>query len=71
MRNPYRNFLPSTGRLVKYRPPAEGSEDGITCATIPAFMKPAKSRSIYDPMIAKLVTHAELHRPIRHNIPFL
>jgi len=25
----------------------------------------------YDPMIAKLVTHAELHRPIRHNIPFL
>ena len=25
----------------------------------------------YDPMIAKLVTHADLHRPIRHNIPFL
>jgi len=37
--DPYRNFLPSTGRLVKYRPPAEGSEDGITCATIPAFMR--------------------------------
>ena len=47
--DPYRNFLPSTGRLVKYRPPAEGSEDGITCATIPAFMKPAKSRSITIP----------------------
>ena len=68
--DPYRNFLPSTGRLVKYRPPAEGSEDGITCATIPAFMKPAIDL-LRSPMIAKLVTHAELHRPIRHNIPFL
>jgi len=23
--DPYRNFLPSIGRLVKYRPPAEGT----------------------------------------------
>src|SRR4051794_16238492 len=28
--DPYRNFLPSTGRLVRYRPPAERSTDGIT-----------------------------------------
>ena len=28
--DPYRNFLPSTGRLVKYRPPAEVSEGSIT-----------------------------------------
>ena len=24
--DPYRNFMPSTGRLVRYRPPAEGGE---------------------------------------------
>ena len=28
--DPTRNFLPSTGRLVTYRPPAEGQRDGIT-----------------------------------------
>src|SRR5690242_19610132 len=28
--DPFRNFLPSTGRLVKYRPPKESSADGIT-----------------------------------------
>src|SRR5690242_20142859 len=28
--DPYRNFLPSIGRLVTYRPPPEGSHDGIT-----------------------------------------
>src|SRR5689334_20689785 len=27
--DPYRGFLPSTGRLVRYRPPAEGVRDGI------------------------------------------
>jgi hypothetical protein len=60
--DPYRNFLPSTGRLVKYRPPAEGSETGVYEA--------AKFR-YYDPMIAKLVTHADLHgrHPAQHPIP--
>src|SRR3954451_4268479 len=28
--DPFRNFLPSIGRLVKYRPPTEASQDGIT-----------------------------------------
>src|SRR6202167_3341166 len=28
--DPYRNFAPSIGRLVRYRPPAEGHADGIT-----------------------------------------
>src|SRR5438309_1314035 len=28
--DPFRNFLPSIGRLVKYRPPAEASQNGIT-----------------------------------------
>ena len=30
--DPYRNFLPSTGRLTRYRPPAERSADGVTRA---------------------------------------
>jgi propionyl-CoA carboxylase alpha chain len=28
--DPFRNFRPSIGRLVKYRPPAETRQDGIT-----------------------------------------
>ena len=28
--DPYRNFLPSIGRLTRYRPPAERSEGGVT-----------------------------------------
>src|SRR6476469_2540138 len=28
--DPTRGFLPSTGRLVSYRPPAEGYADGVT-----------------------------------------
>src|SRR6202162_2350551 len=28
--DPYRKFLPSTGRLTRYRPPAEHSADGVT-----------------------------------------
>src|SRR4026207_179335 len=27
--DPYRNFAPSIGRLVRYRPPAEGTRDGV------------------------------------------
>ena len=44
--DPYRNFLPSTGRLVRYRPPAEGAENGARCAMTRASMREAKSRSI-------------------------
>jgi propionyl-CoA carboxylase alpha chain len=53
--DPYRGFLPSTGRLVRYRPPAETADvrvdDGvIEGSDIPMF---------YDPMIAKLITYGE------------
>jgi len=33
------HFLPSIGRLVKYRPPAESSHDGVTSATTPAVQE--------------------------------
>ncbi len=43
--DPSRGFLPSTGRLTRYRPPAEGTRDGVTCATTPASSRAARSRS--------------------------
>ena len=50
--SPFRNFLPSTGRLVKYRPPVESEsvrvDTGVT--------EGSEISMFYDPMIAKLVT---------------
>ena len=43
--DPFRNFLPSTGRLVKFAPPPDGTDAVPTaCASIPACTKAAKSR---------------------------
>ena len=56
--DPYRNFLPSTGRLVKYRPPAEQSADGITVRNDTGVYEGGEISIYYDPMIAKLCTHA-------------
>src|ERR1700720_1836891 len=85
--DPYRNFLPSTGRLVRYRPPAEGVEGGITVRNDTGVYEGGEISLYYDPMIAKLVTHAPTRgeaiaaqadaldaftiEGIRHNIPFL
>ncbi|UFW84502.1 acetyl/propionyl/methylcrotonyl-CoA carboxylase subunit alpha [Bradyrhizobium barranii] len=85
--DPFRNFLPSIGRLVKYRPPAEVSKDGITVRNDTGVQEGGEISIHYDPMIAKLVTHAPSRAAaieaqataldsfyvdgIRHNIPFL
>src|SRR6202167_4570291 len=85
--DPTRNFLPSTGRLVTYRPPAEGHADGITIRNDTGVYEGGEISIHYDPMIAKLVTHAPdrlgaidaqaraldafVIDGIRHNIPFL
>src|SRR4030088_1201001 len=85
--DPFRNFLPSTGRLVKYRPPAESRIDGITVRNDTGVLEGGEISIYYDPMIAKLVTHAPSRAAaieaqataldsfyidgIRHNIPFL
>ena len=53
--DPYRNFLPSTGRLVKYRPPAE--EDGIRVDD--GVAEGGEVSIYYDPMIAKLITYGK------------
>jgi propionyl-CoA carboxylase alpha chain len=61
--DPYRGFLPSTGRLVRYRTPVpawEGDERGVDGVRVDAGVKEGGEVSIfYDPMIAKLVTWGE------------
>jgi len=85
--DPYRNFLPSIGRLVKYRPPQEGSAGGLTVRNDTGVAEGGEISMFYDPMIAKLVTHAPTREAaidlqaealdafhidgIQHNIPFL
>ena len=56
--DPYRNFLPSTGRLTRYRPPAETSKGGVTVRVDTGVTEGSEISLFYDPMIAKLVTHA-------------
>src|ERR1700677_2522672 len=56
--DPYRNFAPSIGRLVRYRPPAEGVHDGVTVRNDTGVFEGGEISLYYDPMIAKLVTHA-------------
>ncbi len=85
--DPYRNFLPSIGRLVKYRPPAESAIAGATVRNDTGVTEGGEISMYYDPMIAKLVTHAATREAaiiaqadaldafyidgISHNVPFL
>jgi propionyl-CoA carboxylase alpha chain len=85
--DPYRNFLPSIGRLKQYRPPGEPGTVGITVRNDTGVTEGSEISLYYDPMIAKLVTHAPSRMEaiaaqaealdafvidgIRHNIPFL
>ncbi len=85
--DPTRGFLPSTGRLVTYRPPAEGRDGNATVRNDTGVFEGGEISIYYDPMIAKLVTHAPTRREaieaqaraldafaiegIRHNIPFV
>src|SRR5450756_339715 len=56
--DPYRKFLPSTGRLTRYRPPEEHSAGGVTLRNDTGVYEGGEISIYYDPMIAKLVTHA-------------
>ncbi|MFV0294711.1 MAG: biotin/lipoyl-containing protein, partial [Hyphomicrobiaceae bacterium] len=85
--DPYRSFLPSIGRLVRYRPPEETVRDGVTVRNDTGVTEGGEISMFYDPMIAKLVTHAPTRLAaidaqasaldafhidgIQHNIPFL
>jgi propionyl-CoA carboxylase alpha chain len=85
--DPTRNFLPSIGRLVRYRPPAERSAGGVIVRVDTGVYEGGEISLYYDPMIAKLITHARTRQEaiaaqadaldafdiegFRHNIPFL
>ncbi|WP_116285539.1 acetyl/propionyl/methylcrotonyl-CoA carboxylase subunit alpha [Rhizobium sp. LCM 4573] len=57
--DPYRNFLPSIGRLTRYCPPAEGrQEDGTVVRNDTGVFEGGEISMYYDPMIAKLCTWA-------------
>jgi propionyl-CoA carboxylase alpha chain len=85
--DPYRGFLPSTGRLACYRPPPEGRHGEVTLRNDTGVYEGGEISIYYDPMIAKLCIHAS-SRPaaveamaealdefriegISHNISFL
>ncbi|MYM00264.1 ATP-grasp domain-containing protein [Novosphingobium sp. FGD1] len=66
--DPYRGFLPSTGRLVRYNPPVEGwADDGVEngrrgidgIRVDDGVYEGGEVSMFYDPMIAKLVTWGE------------
>jgi propionyl-CoA carboxylase alpha chain len=85
--DPYRNFLPSIGRLTRYRPPQEGRFGDIVLRNDTGVTEGSEISMFYDPMIAKLCTWAPTRLEaidamsealdefvvdgIEHNIPFL
>ncbi|MFT6931428.1 MAG: propionyl-CoA carboxylase alpha chain [Paracoccaceae bacterium] len=85
--DPYRGFLPSIGRLTRYRPPAERAEAEIAVRNDTGVYEGGEISVFYDPMIAKLCTWAPTRlaaieamrdaldgfevEGIGHNLPFL
>ena len=61
--DPFRNFLPSIGRLTRYRPPEEGRSGsgggaGVIVRNDTGVTEGSEISMFYDPMIAKLCTWA-------------
>src|SRR5690606_22509908 len=85
--DPYRNFLPSTGRLKRYRPPAEETGPDRVVRNDTGVYEGGEISTFYDPMIAKLCTWAPTRleaieamsealdrfevEGVGHNLPFL
>ncbi len=85
--DPYRNFLPSIGRLARYRPPEEVANDKAALLNDTGVFEGGVINMYYDPMIAKLCTWAPTRdeaiegmrnaldafelEGIGHNLPFL
>ncbi|WP_418591892.1 acetyl-CoA carboxylase biotin carboxylase subunit [Ponticoccus sp. (in: a-proteobacteria)] len=85
--DPYRNFLPSIGRLTRYRPPAEGELGEGVVRNDTGVYEGGEISMYYDPMIAKLCTWAPTRAQaietmrraldsfevegIGHNLPFV
>ena len=85
--DPYRNFLPSIGRLTRYRPPAEEATPTHAVRNDTGVYEGGEISMFYDPMIAKLCTWGPTRlkaiegmrtaldafevEGIGHNLPFL
>ena len=85
--DPYRNFLPSIGRLTRYRPPSEFQSSEYIVRNDTGVFEGGEISMYYDPMIAKLCTWAPTRSEaiahmrkaldgfevegIGHNLPFL
>jgi propionyl-CoA carboxylase alpha chain len=85
--DPYRGFLPSPGRLVRYRPPQELANKDLVVRNDGGVREGGQVAPYYDPMISKLCTWAPGRAAaidamadaldgfevagIGHNIPFL
>jgi len=85
--DPYRGFLPSIGRLVRYDQPREGEQDGYLVRNDSGVREGDEITMFYDPMIAKLCTWGETREAaidgmaraledtylegVGHNVPFL
>ncbi|HEX8669540.1 MAG TPA: acetyl/propionyl/methylcrotonyl-CoA carboxylase subunit alpha [Allosphingosinicella sp.] len=54
--DPYRGFLPSTGRLIRYHPPAAARDEAGVTRVDDGVFEGGEVSMFYDPMIAKLVT---------------
>ena len=58
--DPYHNFMPSTGRLTRYRPPAAGKQkSGAILRNDSGVYEGSEVSIFYDPMISKLCSFAE------------
>ena len=85
--DPYRNFLPSIGRLTRYRPPTESVTKECVIRNDTGVFEGGEISMFYDPMIAKLCTWSTNRKKaisamenaldrfeiegIGHNLPFL
>jgi propionyl-CoA carboxylase alpha chain len=54
--DPYRGFLPSTGRLTRYTRPAQVREEGVRVRVDDGVTEGSEISMFYDPMVAKLIT---------------
>ena len=55
--DPFRGFLPSTGRLVKFQPPKEVTDEHGTTRVDTGVYDGGEISMYYDSMIAKLIVH--------------
>jgi propionyl-CoA carboxylase alpha chain len=54
--DPYRGFLPSTGRLIRYTRPVQTRDENVRVRVDDGVTEGSEISMFYDPMVAKLIT---------------